>query len=166
MSKSNDNDLQITFLPAGETSVREFLTWKYEPPYEIYNYSPEHFEKDLAYHLDPANNLYSMYRDGLLIGYCSYGRDAQVPGGNYSEEALDIGMMIKPKLTGQGQGSNHADVVVQNGASKYQPKKLRVTILESNLHAQCVWKKNGFQQTQSFARKSDQMGFIILAKDM
>ena len=109
MSTSNKTNLaKIRFLPTDEKSVREFLQWKYEPLYEIYNYSPENFERDLAYHLDPANNLYSMYRDGELIGYCSYGRDAQVPGGDYSDDALDIGMMIKPELTGQGQGSNYA----------------------------------------------------------
>ncbi len=133
---------KITFLPTDERSVREFLQWKYEAPYETYNYSPEHFERDLAYHLDPANNLYCMYRDDELVGYCSFGRDAQVPGEDYSEEALDIGMMIKPKLTGQGQGSKYANAVVQFGISKYHPKKLQVTILATNsaCHA-CVGKE-------------------------
>lgn len=156
----------ITFLPTDEPSVREFLKWKYKHPYEIYNYSPERFKEDLAYHLDPANNIYCMLRDNELIGYCSYGRDAQVPGGDYSEEALDIGMMIKPELTGQGQGSNYANAVIQNGLSKYHPKKLRVTILESNLRARRVWEKNVFQRTQSFTREKDQMGFVILTKDV
>ena len=155
---------EIRFIPTDEASARQFLQWKYEAPYEIYNYSPEHFEENLAYHLDPANNLYSMYRKDELVGYCSYGRDAQVPGGDYSEEALDIGMMIKPELTGQGQGSNYANAVIQYGTSKYHPKKLRVTILESNLRAIRVWEKNGFRKTQSFAREKDRMGFVILMK--
>jgi len=167
MSTSNKTNLaKIRFLPTDEKSVRDFLAWKYESPYEIYNYSPEDFERDLAYHLDPVNNMYCMFRDDHLIGYCSYGRDAQVPGGDYSEEALDIGMMIKPKLTGQGQGSNYADAVIQNGISNYQPKKLRVTILATNLRAIRVWEKNGFQQTQSFGRKGDQLGFVILVKNV
>ena len=157
---------EIRFLPTDEASARQFLQWKYEPPYEIYNYSPEHFEEDLIYHINPVNNMYSMYRDDELVGYCSYGRDAQVPGGDYSEEALDIGMMIKPELTGQGQGSNYANAVIKNGITKYQPEKLRVTILGTNLRAIRVWEKNGFQQTQSFGRKSDQLGFVILVKNV
>jgi len=157
---------EILFLPTDEASAREFLRWKYEHPYEIYNYSPEHFEEDLAYHLDPANNMHSMYRGDELVGYCSYGRDAQVSGGDYSEEALDIGMMIKPELTGQGQGSQYANTVIQFGVSKYHPKRLRVTILESNLRAIRVWEKNDFRKTQSFARESDQLGFIIMTKDI
>lgn len=155
----------MRFAPTDEASARQFLKWKYEPPYEIYNYSPEHFEEDLAYHLDLANNLYSLYREDELFGYCSYGRDAQVPGGDYSEEALDIGMMIKPELTGQGQGSNHANEVIRYGISKYKPKKLRVTILESNLRARRVWEKNGFKTNQSFERNSDQLRFVILTRD-
>jgi len=167
MTTSNKNRISnIHFLPTDETSVREFLGWTYEHPYEIYNYSPEYIERDLAYHLDPANNVYCMFLNNELVGYCSYGRDAQVPGGDYSEEALDIGMMIKPKLTGQGQGHNYANAVIQNGLSKYHPKKLRVTILESNLRARCVWEKNWFQITQSFSRESDNKGFVILTKDV
>jgi len=157
---------EINYVPVDEKSAREFLKWKYDHPYEIYNYSPENFEKDLAYHLDPANDLYSMYCKGKLIGYCSYGRDARVPGGDYSEEALDIGMMIKPELTGQGQGSNYAEAVIQYGVSKYSPKKLRVTILDTNQRAMKVWQKNGFRKTQAFARERDQLGFVILSKDV
>jgi len=157
---------EIRFIPTDEASAREFLRWNYQVPYEVYNYSPEHFEEDLAYHIDPANNLYSMYIEDELAGYCSYGRDAQVPGGDYTEEALDIGMMIKPELTGQGHGSEYAYAVIQNGISKYHPKRLRVTILATNLRAIRVWEKNGFQTVQSFSRESDSLSFAILTKDI
>lgn len=167
MSTSNENLIfEISFSPVDERSAREFLEWKYESPYEIYNYSPENFERDLTYHIDPSNNLYNMARDGELIGYCSYGRDARVPGGDYSEEALDIGMMIKPELTGQGQGSHYANAVIQNGLAKYNPRKLRVTILDTNQRAIKVWKKNGFHRTQAFERVKDQLGFVIFTKDV
>ena len=167
MTTSNKNNISgFHFLPTDEKSVREFLKWKYEHPYEIYNYSPVHFERDLAYHLDPANNLYCIFHKGELIGYCSYGRDARVPGGDYSEEALDIGMMIKPELTGQGQGSKYANAVTQNGIAKYNPKKLRVTILDTNQRAMKVWQKNGFRRVQSFARENDQLGFVVFTKDV
>jgi len=159
------NISKIRFLVTDESSAREFLKWKYESPYEVYNYSPERFEEDLRYHSDPANNLYSMYLDDELAGYCSYGPDAQVPGGDYSEEALDIGMMIKPELTGQGHGSDYANIVIQYGISKFRPKRLRVTILATNLRAIRVWEKNGFHKTGSFGRESDQVAFVILTKD-
>ena len=156
---------EITYLPTEETSAREFLTWKYNPPYEIYNYKPENFDKDLAYHLDPVNNIHSMYRGDELIGYCSFGRDAQVPGGDYSEDALDIGMMIKPELTGQGLGTGFVANIIQHVIKTYKPVKLRVTILENNKRAMRVWEKNGFQKTQSFVSEKSHLDFSIFTKE-
>jgi len=156
----------IHYTPVDEESAREFLKWNYEPPYEIYNYAPEDFEKDLAYTLDPSNNIYSMYREGELIGYCSFGRDAQAPGGDYSEEALDIGLMIKPSLTGRGLGIEHVKDVIRYAINNYKPKKLRVTIWETNKRAMKVWEKNGFQKDQSFERENDKSGFVIFTRDI
>ena len=163
---SPDFNPEIIYTPTDESSAREFLAWKYEAPYEIYNYAPKHFERDLAYHLDPKNNLHSMYRDDELIGYCSFGRDAQVPGGDYSEDALDIGLMIKPELTGQGHGTSFVANIIQHAKEQYAPKTLRVTILESNLRAMRVWEKNGFQKTQSFKAAKDGTAFSIFTKDV
>lgn len=159
-------DFHFTYRPVDEASAREFLQWKYDPPYEIYNYIPDYLEDDLVYHIDPANNIYSMFQDGELVGYCSFGQDGRVRGGDYSEPALDIGLMIKPSLTGQGLGSDFVKNVIQYAIRKFQAKKLRVTILESNLRAQRVWEKNRFHKTSSFRRETDQLPFVILIKDV
>lgn len=158
-------DSKIHYSPADEASAREFLRWKYKSPYEIYNYAPEHFEQDLVYHLDPGNNIYSMFREGALIGYCSFRQDARVPGGDYSEEALDIGLMIKPELTGRGQGSEYVKDVIHFARTQFIPRRLRVTILKTNLRAQRVWEKNGFQKTQEFTRDTDRVPFVILTRE-
>ena len=159
-------DFHFTYRPVDEASAREFLQWKYDPPYELYNYSPDNFESDLAYHLDPDNNIFSMYKDEELVGYCSFGQDARVRGGDYAEAALDIGLMIKPSLTGQGLGSDFVKNIVQYAISEFQASKLRVTILESNLRAQRVWEKNVFHKKSSFCRGTDQLPFVILIKDV
>jgi RimJ/RimL family protein N-acetyltransferase len=155
--------MEIDYRSAGEKSAREFLQWQYAPPYDIYNCPPEQVEESIQYNVDPANNVYAMFdQDEELIGYCSYGGDAQVPGGDYSEEALDIGLMIKPELTGQGLGAVFVSEVIRRGIEKYAPRKLRVTIAAFNHRAIRVWEKNGFQQTQTFKRKRDGMEFVIM----
>ncbi|HEX5839723.1 MAG TPA: GNAT family N-acetyltransferase [Anaerolineales bacterium] len=159
-------DLMLTYRPADEASIREFLKWKYDYPYELYNYNPDVFESDLAYHLDPANQIFSMFSNEELVGYCSFGHDARVRGGDYVEPALDIGLMIKPSLTGQGLGSDFVKNIVQYAITEFQASKLRVTILESNLRAQRVWEKNGFHKTSSFHRETDQLPFVILTRDV
>ncbi len=159
------SDNQISFRPVDETSAREFVQWLYEKPYDIYNCPPERVVKAIQYNIDPLNNVYTMFsQNDELIGYCSYGKDGQVPGGDYREEALDIGLMIKPELTGQGMGAAYAEEVVRNGVAKYTPSKLRVTIAAFNKRAFRTWEKNDFQQTQTFKRKPDGMKFVIMGK--
>lgn len=161
------NDLHISYRPAEKRYAREFVNWKYDSPYDIYNCPPDEVDSAVQYNIDPKNNVYAMFDQGDdLIGYCSYGQDAQVPGGDYSEEALDIGMMIKPKLTGRGLGAGFAEDVIKNGVGKYAPKKLRVTIVAFNKRAMRVWEKEGFQQTQSFERDSDGMEFVVMIKEI
>jgi ribosomal-protein-alanine N-acetyltransferase len=158
--------MEIDYRPADEKSAREFLQWQYEPPYDIYNCSPADLEEALQYNLDPKNNVYAMFDEhDTLVAYCSYGEDAQVPGGDYSEEALDIGLMVKPELTGQGLGAAFTREVIRNGVERYAPKKLRVTIAAFNKRAIHTWEKNEFQQTQTFKRRSrDGMEFIVMTK--
>ena len=158
--------MKISYRIADETSAREFTQWQYESPYDIYNCPPDEVEQAVRYNSDPANNVYAMFdENGQLIGYCSYGVDAQVPGGDYSAAALDIGLMIKPELTGQGLGAEFAREVIHNGISIYGPGKLRVTIAAFNKRAIRVWEKNGFKQVKNFSRNIDGMVFIILTRE-
>jgi RimJ/RimL family protein N-acetyltransferase len=160
-------DLQITYRPADKKSAREFVQWEYPPPYNVYNNPEEQLGEAVHYNIDPVNNVYAMFnQDNELIGYCSYGPDGQVPGGDYSEKALDIGLMLKPELTGQGMGAAFAKEVIRNGLAKYTPKMLRVTIAAFNKRAIRTWEKNGFQKTQSFKRDGDEMEFVILMKEI
>jgi len=157
------NNLQISYQPANEKSAREFLSWRYEPPYDIYNCPPDQVDESVLYNANPENNVFAMFdQQGELVGYCSYGRDAQVPGEDYSEKALDIGMMIKPELTGQGLGAAFAGEVIRNGIENYGPGKLRVSIAVFNHRAIRVWEKNGFRETQTFKRLADGMEFVIM----
>ncbi len=50
--------------------------------------------------------------DAPLEGFCSFGADGQVAGGDYSGQCLDIGMGIWPDLTGRGNGKRYAQAVV------------------------------------------------------
>jgi len=159
--------MKIKYRPADKKSAREFVNWQYEPPYDVYNCPPDEIGDAVQYNINPVNNVYAMFDENEeLVGYCSYGRDAQVPGWDYREDALDIGLMIKPELTGQGMGAAFVREVIRNGIETYAPGKLRVTIAAFNKHAMHVWEKNGFQQIYSFERIGNRMEFVIMMKDL
>ena len=158
----------LTFAPVTQTDVEQFARWRYEPPYNVYNENPsEPLEADyLAYFLDPENNLYSIFdQAGELVAYCSFGRDGQVPGGDYSADALDLGLGMRPDLTGQGRGIEFVRAMIDFALEKFRPVALRVTIAKFNHRAQRVWQKAGFQQLSQFDRPSNGMPFLIFVHE-
>ncbi len=154
---------EVTFKPIDETAARAILTWRYEPPYDIYNLedSPE----SLAYALDPQNNYYAIRTvKNELVGFCSFGLDAQVPGGDYTAPALDIGLGIQPDWTGQGLGAKFVAAVLNFTQTEFAPPQLRVTIAAFNYRAQRVWEKNGFNQIDTFNHFVSGREFVIFTK--
>lgn len=151
------------FQPIDESSVRAILNWRYEPPYDIYNDLEE--GASLQYFLHPQNNFYKiMTVNSELVGYCSFGQDEQVAGGDYYDEALDMGMGIRPDLTGRGKGIEYANAVLEFGEGLLKPKALRVTIAAFNKRALRLWQKLEFEHQQSFERKCDGMQFVVLVR--
>ncbi|MEH2084067.1 MAG: hypothetical protein V7K89_30085 [Nostoc sp.] len=72
-----------------ETNARAILSWRYEPPYDLYNYLKE--EANLLQDiLNPQNNFYSIMDENReLVAYCSFEQDGQVTGGNYRDWAKE-----------------------------------------------------------------------------
>jgi [ribosomal protein S18]-alanine N-acetyltransferase len=159
--------MPFAFRPLDEESARTILNWKYEAPYDIYNLDSPAQEETLRYMLDPQNSFYGMVgQQSDLEAFCSFGPDAQVAGGEYSAPALDIGLGLRPDLTGQGHGSSYVDAVIQFASSTYKPDRLRVTIAAFNHRALRVWEKAGFRVVQKFKGGWENIDFVVLTKDM
>ncbi len=154
----------LNFRPMDEASARAIVTWRYDPPYDIYNPDWKGIEDALQAFLDPGNAYYCITADkGDLQAYCCFGHEAQVPGGDYQAEALDIGLGVRPDLTGQRRGHLFVRAVLDFAHCQFSPAPFRVTIAEFNRRAQRVWTGAGFGQIQSFARSGDGMPFLVLA---
>jgi len=155
----------LSFQPLGRQAALEILQWKYEPPYDLYDHRPEKAEDDLHCLLDPKNGFFSIHDpDGRVIGFCSFGPDARVSGGNYEGDALDIGLGIRPDLTGRGGGTRMIGEVLDFAAERFRPAQFRVTIAGFNARARKAWTKAGFAEIQEFDRKTDGRKFVILMK--
>jgi GNAT superfamily N-acetyltransferase len=158
--------MHFTFRPMDEASARAILCWRYDPPYEVYNLGPDPEGTELGLLLDAANRYYTVDgEDGNLEAFCCFGADAQVPGGDYGAAALDIGLGVRPDLTGQGRGLVYARKVCDFARSTYEPFALRVTVARFNRRARRVWEKAGFVQVQTFEREPDGLPFGVLTRD-
>ncbi len=159
--------MRLTFQPLQMDHALAILYWRYTSPYDCYNFEADNLQEDLCYLLNPENAFYAILNPkGELEGYCSFGSDGQVSGGDYRIAALDIGMGIRPDLTGQRYGEQYAQAVLNYTVSNYGVQKLRVTIAQFNKRAQRVWEKLGFEQVEVFAKIGSGKKFVIMIRSL
>jgi ribosomal-protein-alanine N-acetyltransferase len=152
-----------TFGPMDEVSAREIFAWRYDPPYDFYNPKPDATDARIRHLLDPSKSYYAISdKAGSLVGYCCFGADAQVPGGSYGEAALDIGLGMRPSLTGQGRGLGFFTGILDFARREFAPSRFRVTVAAFNRRAMRVYEKAGFRPVQRFGRSGDGIEFVIM----
>lgn len=147
-----------------EEDIRLFSEWRYEPPYDVYDIT-ESPDEAVEYFLDPHVRCHSLVETGHLVGFVTFGSDGQVPGGDYTRDALDIGLGIDPALTGGGNGNRYINAAVAFARSTFSDQRMRVTIAANNVRAQRAWTSVGFHETGDFMAPNTVMGtkkFVVL----
>jgi ribosomal-protein-alanine N-acetyltransferase len=152
--------------PLTPLEAEAIVAWHYPPPYHLYNVAPDEQTETIAYFLNPDNRCFAI-RDtnDTFLGYASLGADAQVPGGDYSLNALDLGIGIRPDLTGRGEGKRFLAALVAFAETQVPPPEhLRVTVAGFNERAQRLVRGGGFAEVQRFARPKDGLEFVVLVR--
>ena len=83
------------------------------------------------------------------------GPDARVLGGDYSHDAIDLGLGLRPDLTGHGRGRDLVAAVLDRVSEVLANPTLPVTIAAFNIRAIRVWEAAGFAITCRFLRPGD-----------
>jgi RNA polymerase sigma factor (sigma-70 family) len=159
--------MTLTFRPMDEAHARMFMSWRYKAPYDVYNAVPEHVDEAVQFFLDPQNAYYSIVApEGQFVALCCFGWDAQVPGGDYSLDALDIGMQLHPDLIGRVLDLTYVTPFLDFARQTYASTRLRTTIAtfdESDLQ---MYQQTGFQITQRFESSHDGRTYAMLIRDV
>src|SRR5215469_5025191 len=120
------------------------IQWRYLPPYDFYNHpSPN---QEAASELLRAEYNYNAIEDsaGRLIGYFCLGPDARVPGGDYDNSALDLGMGLDPALIGQRFGTTCLQEILVGLRSPKTKQAIRATVAAWNQRALRLCQSAGF----------------------
>ena len=157
---------EYSISPLSEENAREITTWQYDPPYDLYDLGLE----DMAGLLNP-DYCYHQVMDpkGILVGFCCFGLDAQVPGGDYQQNesvVLDIGVGLRPDLTGQGRGTTFVGDILDYGYATYRPEVFRATIASFNQRSLTTFQMLGFVIQGSFKRELVDMKFYQLERSV
>jgi [ribosomal protein S18]-alanine N-acetyltransferase len=131
--------------------AEEISTWRYPEPYATYNGNPS----AIPGLLEPRYNYHSVFDGaGDLVGYFCFGADATIPEGRkrglYGDEALDVGLGMRPDLTGRGLGPEFVLAGLRFAREMFSPPAFRLTVAAFNLRAIAVYEKVGFELVREF----------------
>jgi ribosomal-protein-alanine N-acetyltransferase len=156
MSSGQYSGYQIRLMD--EPAAREIMNWKYEPPYSLYNMMDDSDESEDIEELMDGSYFSVRTAEGELAGFYCYGRNAQVGGGveqgfYLAGSALDIGLGLRPDLTGGGRGLAFLQAGMKFAQQSYGAKSFRLSVAAFNLRAIALYKKAGFLPGQSFINR-------------
>lgn len=152
-----------------EDHAKKILGWKYEAPYDFYNpplerTSDEDYIKEF---LNPELRFHAVLdEDQRFIGFCSFGLDGQVPGGDYEVSALDIGVGMEPQFTGKGLGTVFFRSILEHARLSMNPPSVRVTVADFNKRALRLYRKFGFIEQSCFRDLARPVSYVILLKEI
>lgn len=133
----------------------QILNWTYDAPYDFYN--NELNSDSIKEMLD--NDYYVVLDDtDELVGFFCIGSSAQVPVGSqfgaYSENFIDIGIGMKPELTGRGFGFIFFSLILQYIHANFENTPFRLTVAKFNQRAIHLYENLGFSKKMEFTNGS------------
>lgn len=148
--------MNLIIKPMKKIEAMQILKWKYEEPYSIYNM--EGSEEELK---ELLGGSYYTARNEMneIVGYFCFGNSARVPAGEqygvYEESAIDMGLGMRPDLTGQGNGAEFVKDGFRFAIEKFKSNNIRLTVANFNKRAIRAYKKIGFKTYKTFQRKTE-----------
>jgi len=136
--------------------AEDISTWKYDKPYSIYDMDGS--KEILDELLDGSYYAVTNEKDEL-IGYFCFGDAAQVPGGKQcgaylGDDAIDIGLGMRPDLTGKGMGLKFLYKGLKFAKEIFSSTHIRLTVATFNKRAIKVYEKLGFKKEKIFKSKT------------
>lgn len=140
--------MRFAFRPMTEEDARAMAVWRYPDPHGFYDLDADDLRETLAEL--PAYHAATDER-GELVGFFSCGPGAQVPGGHqaglYPPDALDIGLGLRPDLTGRGLGAGFvaAGLAHLRATTNPPPTRFRLSVAAFNTRAIRAYERAGFR---------------------
>ncbi|WP_369436041.1 GNAT family N-acetyltransferase [Lysinibacillus fusiformis] len=154
--------MQLFVREMNKRFATELLHWTYNAPYDFYN--NEFTTETLKEILD--NPYQAIVNDKeQLVGYFCTGISAQVPSGHivsaYLDNYIDIGIGMKPILTGKGFGTVFFSFILSQ-VQREEHAPLRLTVATFNTRAIHLYEKLGFEKKLEFKHQATR--FITMLK--
>ncbi|MCR2807840.1 GNAT family N-acetyltransferase [Paenibacillus soyae] len=143
------NDWTVTMAPMTDIHAAELCEWRYDPPYDFYNWPAwEDMKKDGIEFGDPVLR-YNQYASvlgpgGLLIGFAQF-----FPLGT---SVIRLGLGLRPELCGLGLGQLLVRAVSEEARRRSPGAEVDLEVLTWNARAIRTYEKAGFRIEDTYMR--------------
>jgi ribosomal-protein-alanine N-acetyltransferase len=152
------------FRPMSDEEARVVVTWRYEPPYDFYDMAKD--SEGLEELLGPPqrrSGYYDVRSGGELVGYFCFGSGGQLPSFEYPDDGyLDIGLGLRPDLTGRGLGLEFLLAGLEFGRRHFAPAGFRLAVATFNERAIRVYERAGFRGVEAFTHHTNYADYPFL----
>ncbi|MBO1624500.1 GNAT family N-acetyltransferase [Bacillus arachidis] len=129
--------------------------WHYEGEYSFYDLEAD--QEDLAEFLDPnirEETTFAVSENNKLVGFFSFHK--------IDIHTVDIGLGMKPSITGNGLGADFVQAGLVFCKGKYKPRYITLSVAKFNERAIKVYKKAGFDGVGTFIQRTNGSQFEFL----
>jgi RimJ/RimL family protein N-acetyltransferase len=138
-----------------EADSEAIATWRYPGRYATY---------DPDEPVTPEGGSWAVEHEGELVGYCSFGHAARVPGIEEEEGTLDVGYGMRPDLMGRGLGREFVGAILDHATGEFSPGRFRLLILDWNERSQRVAAVLGFRKEDVV--RSIEGDFLVMTREL
>jgi len=141
-----------------DEEATEISGWHYEPPYDFYDATSD--QDDLEELLDPKRKkdaYFSVFdEDGVLVGFFQFEREGTT---------VDVGLGLRPDLTGQGLGIEFLLAGLEFARGRYSPERFTLSVATFNERAIQVYERAGFRRGTVYKHNTSGGEYLFLSMD-
>ena len=137
--------MRFAFEPSTAATFEELAVWRYPAPYDFY-------DGDVEPVLNPERFWDARDEAGVLVGFL-YFEDK-------GSGALEIGLGLRPDLTGQGLGLEFFRAGLDFARAQFWPERIVLNVAGFNKRAIAVYERAGFRRTGAHVRSFERWGDV------
>ncbi len=151
-------EYQFTIMTQEQAEYIAF-TWHYEGEYSFYDMEAD--KEDLAEFLNPetrGETTFAVIKEEELIGFLSVMK--------MGRNIADIGLGLKPALTGRGMGSPFLEAAIDFVMTEFQAEKITLSVAAFNQRAIKVYRNIGFEEVGIMMQETNGGTFEFLKMEL
>jgi [ribosomal protein S18]-alanine N-acetyltransferase len=142
-----------TIVPMDESAARAIVEWHYPPPYDFYDALPEETAEILSDSFRAGRFFAAIDASGELAGFFEF-KHERVP--------LEVGLGMRPDLTGQGRGVEFVRAGMEFARDQFGASDLMLAVADFNLRAIAVYQRAGFVETGEYQHQIGEREYRFL----